>query len=127
MQTVRTRAEVRDAAGSRFVDAAGHGSTPGTLDVRVRAPEAARTRPIVITTAGNQTDIVSAGRGGASSSAGAGAGRGGAAAAQARGAGGAVAITTAGNGSLAGGGTTASSPGHGNAGHGHAAPHGLDR
>ena len=126
-QTVRTRAQVKGAAGSRFVDAAGHRSTPGTLDVRVHAPEAAGTRPIAITTAGNQTDVMSAGRVGAPSSAGAGAGRGGAAAAQGRAGGGVVAITTAGNGSLAGGGVAASSPGHGDAAHGHAGHHGPDR
>ncbi|HEY7676564.1 MAG TPA: hypothetical protein VIG69_05810 [Candidatus Methylomirabilis sp.] len=137
MQTVRTRAEVRDAGGNRFADAAAHRSAPGALDVRVRAPEAARTRPIAITTAGNRTDVVTAGGtaghgaaraapsspGGGNGSAargtvtGAGHGRSGAA----------VASTSAGNGSLAGGGAAVSSPGHGNAGHGHAGRGGHNR
>ncbi len=118
-QTVRTRAEVRDAAGHRSAHAAGQRSTPGTLDVRVRAPEPAGARPVTITTAGNRTELVAGGRGGGSASrapaTATGHGRGHAAS---------VATTSAGNGTQAGGPAAATAAGHGRAGHGSGGSHG---
>lgn len=126
------RAEVRNAAGHRFSEAVEHRATPGALDVRARAPEPARARPLAITTASNRTDLAGMGRpaGGGSArtahSTGAGGGPAGRApvtmAARGRDVEPTVLVTSAGNGSQAGGRATVTSAGRGHGGHGHGGP-----